>query len=174
MSEKTPASLRTRAAQMMPNMRGAHVISLVDITASLGQSTNLTKLATKLGNDISILLPVLEAAEILGLLTRQNEEIALTDFGVKFQKVAKASAKIPLLKDQLTKIEPFKTTLELLSRQGRVRTRDIANALSRMNVRWDLKPELNESIIHGILIGWGTFAKLFSHDGKTEEFRIAR
>ena len=159
----------------MPNVRGAQVIGLLDIIATVGPSTNVTKLATKFGNDISILLPALEAAEMLGLLSRQNDEIALTDFCVKFQTSPKPSTfKVQLLKDQLTKIEPFKTTLELLGQKSKVKTTDVANALGRMNVRWDLKRELNESIIHGLLINWGTFADLFSHDGKTEEFRKAK
>ena len=170
MSEKNPPKARPHPP-MMPNVRGAQVIGLIDITFSLGPSTNLRKLASKFGNDISTLLPSLDAAEMLGLLKRQNDEIALTDLGLKFQKVPESISKIPLLRDQLSKIEPFRTTLELLSHERKVRTSDIAKTLGRMNIRWDLNRDRNESLIHGILINWGTFAGLFSHNSETEEFR---
>ena len=62
---------------------------------------------------------------MLGLVKVDKGEVRLTEFGLKFQKTSKQ--KVKLLKDQLSKIEPFRTALKLASasKKGVTISRDL-------------------------------------------------
>src|SRR5713226_8843205 len=99
---------------MPGNVRGGQVISLVEIPGSIGGRVDAPKLADELGADIAVLLPILDAAEMLGLVRTEKGDVHLTELGLKFQKTSKN--KIKILKERLATIEPFRTALELASR----------------------------------------------------------
>lgn len=159
-------------ALLMPgNVRGGQVISLVEITGSIGGKVDAPKLADELGADIAVLLPILDAAEMLGLVRSDKGDVHLTDLGLKFQKTTKN--KLRLLKDRIATIEPFRTTLELASRKKYVTAGDVADALSDMGLRWHYKPEMNETLIKTLLIHWAIYAGLLQYDGRSEKFQKA-
>jgi hypothetical protein len=164
-----PTVVTGHVAMMPANVRAGQVVGLVEITGGLGPLMDTAKLAEELGSDLTVLLPALDAGEMLGLVKRMNDQVTLTDFGLKFQKAAKK--KIRLLKDQLSKIEPFNTALQLLTKKNAVTAAQIAEALSKSRIRWNHDDELNESLIRTILINWAIFAGLLSYDGRTNEFR---
>ena len=74
------------------------------------------------------MLPILDAAELLGLVKSQKGDITLTEFGFKFQKTTRD--KVRLLTDHLARIEPFKTSVELAQKYGEVTTSQVARSLS--------------------------------------------
>jgi len=156
-------------ALMPANVRAGQVVGLVEITGGLGPLMDTAKLAEEFGADLTVLLPALDAGEMLGLVKRIDDQVTLTDFGLKFQKTAKK--KIRLLKDQLSKIEPFNTTLQLLTKMNAVTAGDVAEALSKNHIRWNHENKLNDSMIRNILINWAIFAEMLSYDGKTDKFR---
>lgn len=157
---------------MMPaSVRAGQVISLVEVTGGLGTSIDTSRLADELGADIAILLPIIDAAEMLSLVKKARGEVTLTDFGLKFQKTAKN--KVRLLKDQLSQIEPFKKALELSSRESGATARDVAEALDARDIHWHHDRELNESLIQALLVHWAIYADLLTYNGKTGRFRRA-
>jgi NitT/TauT family transport system ATP-binding protein len=153
------------------NVRAGQVISLVEVTGGLGSTIDASRLAYELGADIAVLLPILDTAEMLGLVKVEKGEVSLTEFGQKFQKTSRN--KVRLLTDQLAKIEPFKTALELVASKGEVDPADVAEALHAKGITWHHEPEMNESLVRAILIHWGIYGGLVSYnkDGKFEPFK---
>ncbi len=157
---------------MMPaNVRAGQVISLVEVTGGLGTSIDASRLADELGADIAILLPIIDAAEMLGLVKRAKGEVHLTDFGLKFQKTSKN--KVRFLKEQLSKIEPFRTALELAARNFEVTAHEIAEVAGRHHTHWHHDTELNEALVQALLVHWAIYAELLTYSGKTGKFRRA-
>ena len=144
------------------------MISLVEITGSIGGKVDVPKLADELGADIAVLLPILDTAEMLGLVRSEKGDVHLTELGLKFQKTTKNKLKI--LRERIAMIEPFRTAIELGSRGKPVTAGQVAEALSEMGLRWHYKPELNEALIKTLLIHWAIYAGLLSYDGKSNKF----
>jgi NitT/TauT family transport system ATP-binding protein len=153
------------------NVRAGQIISLVEVTGSIGGKVDAPKLADELGADIAVLLPILDAAEMMGLVRTEKGDVHLTELGLKFQKTSKN--KIRLLKDRLATIEPFRTALELTSKGKPVTASQIANALAEMGIRWHYQPDMNETLIKTLLIHWAIYAGLLKYDGKSGKFQRA-
>ena len=165
----SPETKRTNLLAMPANVRAGQIIGLVEVTGGLGSPIDVSKLAYEFGDDISTLLPILDAGEMLGLVKIERGNVNQTDFGLKFQRTSKH--KIRLLKDQLLKIEPFKTAVEMVSKQGSVSAAEVADALARKKVRWHHEHEVNETLVNGLLIHWAIYAGILSY--KSERFEKA-
>jgi len=145
------------------------VISLVEVTGGIGGKVDAPKLADELGADISVLLPILDAAEMLGLVRTEKGDVHLTELGLKFQKTAKN--KLRILKERIAAIEPFRTALELGAHGKPVTASQVADTLAEMGLKWHYQPEINESLIRALLIHWAIYAGLFSYDGRSGKFQ---
>jgi NitT/TauT family transport system ATP-binding protein len=156
---------------MPGNVRAGQIISLVEVTGSIGRKVDAPKLADELGADIAVLLPILDAAEMLGLVRTEKGDVHLTELGLKFQKISKN--KIKLLRERLATIEPFRTALELASKKKHVTATEVADSLAEMGIRWHYQPEMNETLIKTLLIHWAIYAGLFKYDGKSGKFQKA-
>ena len=171
-SAKVATGASSSSRLMMPaNVRAGQVVSLVEVTGGLGPKIDTHRLADELGADIAVFLPILDAAELLGLVKKEKGEVSLTDFGLKLQKTSKN--KVRLLRDQLSQIEPFKTALELASRNVEVTAQEVAEAAERHDIRWHHDRELNESLIQALLVHWAIYAGLLTYNGKTGKFQRA-
>ncbi len=159
------------ALQMPANVRGGQVISLVEVTGSIGGKVDVPKLADELGADIAVLLPILDAAEMLGLVRTEKGDVHLTELGLKFQKTSKQKLKI--IKERIAAIEPFRTALELSSKGKAVNAPQVADSLAEMGLRWHYQPDINESLIRALLIHWTIYAGLLKYDGKSGKFQKA-
>lgn len=157
------------APLVMPaNVRAGQVIGLVEVVGGLGTAVDVAKLADEFGSDLVTLLPILDTGEMLGLVKVDKGDISLTEFGLKFQRTSKN--KIKLLKDQLAKIEPFKTTIALANENGDASAVEVAEALWERDIRWHHTPEMNETLIQQLLIHWAIYAGLLRYNGKSAKF----
>ncbi len=157
------------ALQMPANVRGGQVISLVEVTGSIGGKVDAPKLADELGADIAVLLPILDAAEMLGLVRTEKGDVHLTELGLKFQKASKQ--KFRILKERIAAIEPFRTALELAAKRKHVTASEVAETLAEMGLKWHYQPDINESLIRALLIHWAIYAGLLKYDGKSGKFQ---
>ncbi len=159
-------------ARVMPGrVTAGQVISLVEVTGSLGPKVDVPKLADELGFDMEVLPSILEAAEMLGLIMNERGDVSLTELGLRFQKTSKK--KVMLLKDRLAAIEPFKTAVELAARGKGVTAQTIADTLSQIGIKWNYLPEQNEELIRDLLIHWTIHGGLLKYDGRTGRFEKA-
>jgi hypothetical protein len=170
MAAPTPKSQKSfiKPPVLPANVRAGQVVGLVEITGGLGTNVDAAQLADELGADIAVLIPILDTAEMLGLVKIEKGEVSLTEFGLKFQKTAKS--KVRLLKEQLGQIEPFRTALEVAAKKGRVTAQEVADELLEKGVKWHHDVELNESMVQTMLIHWAIYAGLLSYNGKTGKF----
>jgi NitT/TauT family transport system ATP-binding protein len=152
-------------------VRGGQVISLVEVTGSIGGKVDAPKLADELGADIAVLLPILDAAEMLGLVRSEKGDVHLTELGHRFQKTSKEKLKI--LKDRIAAIEPFRTALELAAKGKPITAAQVADSLSEMGLKWHFQPDINESLIRALLIHWTIYAGLLEYDGRSGKFTKA-
>ena len=161
--EKKSQNSDAKKVQVIPaDVRAGQIISMVEVTGGLGTVIDVSRLADELGANVAVMLPILETAELLGLVKSEKGEISLTEFGLKFQKTSKN--KVRLLTDQLAKIEPFKTTAELAARYGEVTTSQVARSLAERGISWHHDPELNESLLRALLIHWALYAGLLTYN----------
>ena len=159
-------------ALMMPSpVRAGQVISLVEITGGIGGKVDAPKLADELGADIAVLLPILDAAEMLGLVRSEKGDVHLTELGQKFQKTSRN--KLRMLKDRIAAIEPFRTALELASREKTVTPSRVADSLGEIGLKWHYQPDMNEQLVRTLLIHWAIYAGLLKYDGKSDKFQKA-
>ncbi len=157
---------------IMPgNVRAGQVISLVEVTGGLGASIDVSRLADELGGDIAVLLPILDTAELLGLVKSEKGDVSLTEFGQKFQKTSKN--KVKLLTDLLSKIEPFRTAVDLATKRGSVSAEEVADALSDRGVTWHHEHDLNNALVTTILIHWAIYSGLLNYN-KSRRFEPTR
>jgi hypothetical protein len=147
---------------MPANVRAGQVLGLVEIVGGLGTAVDAAKLADELGGDLVTLLPILDTGEMLGLVKVDKGDISLTEFGLKFQKTSKY--KVRLLKDQLSKIEPFRTALEIVAQKASTSAADVAEVLWEKDIRWHHTPEINEKLVQTLLIHWAIYAGLLSYN----------
>ncbi len=159
------------ALQMPGTVRAGQVISLVEVTGGIGGKVDVPKLADELGADIAVLLPILDGAEMLGLVRTEKGDVHLTELGLRFQKVAKH--KVRALRDRLAMIEPFRSAVELASHGKSIKASQVADGLAEMGLKWHYQPEINESLIKGLLIHWAISAGLLTYDGKSGKFQKA-
>ena len=154
---------------MIPaTVRAGQVLALVEIVGSFGGRIDAPKLADELGGDIAFLLPILDTAEMLGLVRNERGDIFLTDSGLKFQKASKG--KVRQLGDRLAKFEPFRTAIELAKKKGAFTPGALAEALARKGFQWHHDKELNETLVQKLLINWAIGAELLKYDGKSGKF----
>jgi hypothetical protein len=146
---------------MPAHVRAGQIIGLVEVTGGLGSPIDVSKLADEFGADIATLLPILDAGEMLGLVRIEKGDVALTEFGLKFQRTSKN--KVRLLRDELTRIEPFKTALELALSKGSVSAGEIAETLIRKRIVWHHEQEVNEAVVNSLLIHWAIYAGLLQY-----------
>ncbi len=166
---RTPPKPPPSVMVMPGNVRAGQVISLVEVTGGLGTRIDIPKLADEMAADIAVLLPILDAAEMLGLVRSEKGDLFLTEQGLRFQETSKA--KVKMLKEKLNLIEPFRTAIELASKRGGVTAQEVADALSRRGIKWHYKPDINESLVRLLLIHWVIMAGLLSYNGKSGKFQ---
>ena len=169
---RTPVADAPKKLSLIPgNVRAGQVISLVEVTGGLGSKITAAHLADELGVDIAVFIPILDTAEMLGLVKAEKGEISLTDFGLKFQKTTKD--KVRLLTEQLAKLEPFKTAVDMAANRGSVSAQEVASALAEKGIEWYHEPELNVDLIRTILIHWAIYGRLltYNREGRFEPVR---
>ena len=158
---------------MMPaHVRIVQVMGLIDVTAELGSLLDLARLADELGGDIDTLLPILDTTEMLGLIEVKKGIVSLTQLGLRFHKTHRN--KIRLIKEQLSKLEPFKTAFEFSFHARSFSSTEVAENLSDRGIRWHHEPDLNEAVVHGLLVHWAIYAGVLRYNGKTGKFERAR
>ncbi len=165
----SPSTAPLRPEMMPANVRAGQVIGLVEVTGGLGSVIDVARLADEFGGDIATLLPILDTAEMLGLVKTEKGDVSLTEFGLRFQKVAKR--KVRHLKDALSTIEPFKTALDIGATKKSFDVHDVAEGLLNRGISWHHQSDINESLIQALLIHWAIYADLLTYNGKTGKFQ---
>ena len=132
----------------------------------LGGRTQVAKVARELHMDLVMLLPVMDAAEMLQLATIEKGDVRLLKSGEQLLRTGNPD--FSQLRPLLRNIEPFKTASSL----GKFTGEQVAKELARKGVRWHHEDTINASVVGEILIHWGIESGLLDYDGYTSTFTV--
>lgn len=141
------------------------VIGLVDVLSVKRGKLDLHALADVTEMDIDDVGPVVDAAEALGLVVVEEEDIKLTEEGRKFA-LSHVRTQRQLLKEKLLKIPEFKELVDLIRKRKEV-PRD--EALAALGVEY-AEEEAAELYARN-LNSWGRFAGLFHYESEEYVFK---
>jgi hypothetical protein len=112
--------------------------------------------------DLTKLLPILDAAEMLGLVIVEKGEAKLSTEGQRMLSVKKG--RMLALGNSLSKIEPFMTALRF---KRKFTGEEVAKELSKKGIRWHHEDDMNTSIVSDLLMHWGIRARILEYDGSS-------
>jgi hypothetical protein len=112
--------------------------------------------------DLTKLLPILDAAEMLGLVIVEKGEAKLSSEGQRMLSVKKG--RMLALGNSLSKIEPFMTALRF---KRKFTGEEVAKELSEKGIRWHHEDDVNTSIVSDLLVHWGIRARILEYDGSS-------
>jgi hypothetical protein len=143
------------------------VISAVEAIEGMGAQVDLSTLIKRFNfqnPQPNELISALKVAQELKLLTIERTRISLTDLGIGFAKASEA--KIAIMRAGLSRIEPFRTALYLLSSRKRkfVSATEIATMI--------LPTGFKANEIESMLTVWGLSSGLLDYSGKSDQFKL--
>ncbi|MCL4373333.1 MAG: AAA-associated domain-containing protein [Candidatus Marsarchaeota archaeon] len=149
------------------NVGISEVRGIIEIVKDNGNALSLSKLAEEAEEEVDKLLPLLDAAEMLGLCTVENGTVKLTSTGIGLtqrnapQVFAKA----------LSGIEPFKSVMDALS-QGPLTSSELAAALKGKNIILYADDVTNMEMLRNLLLKWGVRSKIVSYSRSDDLWSI--
>lgn len=150
---------------MMPlDSRLTDVIGLIDtVVNDFGGRADIYALAQHMDADLDDIIPNLNAAVYLGLVTVNNGDVEVTELGIRFLR-SKIPERRRILREILSNIEPFKTAIEI----GKSEPFDLNKlimALVSKGYNEFKSPGIRE-LLAIVLSEWGTFSGLIKKRGE--------
>lgn len=149
-----------------PDVKSSQLVSFLKVVHQLGGVTEVAKVARELRMDLTMLLPILNASEILDLVSVEKGVVKLTSSGEEMQTTSKGD--IVTIGEALRRVEPFKTAVGMRTFSAR----QVAELLASRGVRWHHEDDLNAIIVKEMLIDWGIKMGLFDYDGSASLFTV--
>ncbi len=155
-------------ADIFPSGAGiSEMRGVILIVRSGGGRVSMSQLAGQSGMNIDHLLPVVDAARMLGFVRIRDGSIWLTESGERmdlgnFQE---------LIRKGMGRVEPFKSVLALLS-HGAVSTPRLAESLKRKGVKMSSNRKLDEELLRRMLAKWGIRTRLLNYNGRKDTWSI--
>jgi hypothetical protein len=142
------------------DVKASQVIAFVKSVHAADGVAHVHKIASDMRMDLTTLLPVLDAAEMLGLVVIEKGEAKLLREGEAM--IGTKKGRIFAISRSLAKIEPFMTALTF---KKRFNGEELAKELSEKGIRWHHEDEINCLIVNEMLVHWGIGAGLVDFDG---------
>jgi hypothetical protein len=147
---------------LLPTAGVNRVFGLLDLLRAYNGKTDVAHLTIDLRMDLDELLPIIDTAEFMGLVTVQHGDISLAELGKKA-----LNGKIPerkkLVHDRLVGIEPFTEVIRIIQEKKQLSRFELARFVSS---KYGYTTEL--PTIVNVIISWGVFTGLFRYDGQSE------
>ncbi len=131
-----------------------------------GGKLQVAKASRELHTDLVMLLPIMDAAEMLQLAEVEKGEVKLLKHAEELLATPKSN--FSSIKPLLRGIEPFKTAVAL----KRFTAEQIAGELARKGVRWHHEDTVNTMALREMMIHWGISSGLLDYDGYTSTFTV--
>jgi len=146
---------------LLPTAGVNQVFGLLDLVRAYNGKTDVAKLNIDLRVDIDELLPIIDTAEYLGLVSVQQGDISLTDLGMK-ALTARMIERKKTIRDQLQPLEPFSDIANLLKEKEELSRIDLGRFVDR---KFEHGSDLGRSV--RLIISWGVFSGIFDYDGES-------
>jgi NitT/TauT family transport system ATP-binding protein len=152
--------------QMLPHVRPGGIAGLLEMLPEPGQHTDLYQLSNDLGLEVDELLPVVEAAGMLGFLTVKEGDVEMTDLGNRFansdileQKVCFRDAAV----QHVNLIDRIRRALDAKP-DHRVPDEFFRDFLDEHFSEEEVQRQLETAIL------WGRYSELFDYDAAQKRF----
>jgi len=148
----------------IPEASVGGMAGLVEMTAAAGGSADLTELADNLSFEVDDLLPLVDAAQMLGLLTINGVNVTLTQAGKDWASADVLQAKQIFAHQAVNRVPLVKTIYTALkgSQDGQLREDFFRDLLRRGYTSSDAEEQLARAI------DWGRYGELYEHEAHTE------
>jgi len=147
------------------------IIELTELLTGQDVGMDVLKLGKILGIGIDETTRLLNASQILGFTKIHDGCIWLSDRGTELNSLPR-SEKRHLLRERLSLVEPFRTAIEIAGQVKSLESSKVTDILSLKELRWAEDDELNDLLVHDILVDWAIFTGLLEYDGKTDRFTL--
>ena len=153
----------------LPTATSGGLAGLVEIVVSHGGQTDLPDLADELSFDIDDLLPLVDAADMLGLLTVDGAQAFITDEGYAWQAAGIHASKEQFAELAVTRAPLVRTIVRALehSDTGALRADFFRDLLRRGFNEEDAERQLT------LAVDWGRYGELFDFDADSGELVLS-
>jgi len=147
----------------LPHVPSGALAGFVELLDDLAIKSDLYKLADEIMFELDELLPLVEAAQLLGLATVSQGDISMTDAGKQFASASVTERKELFrvqLKDRIPIFERIRWVLD--SKRNRRMAREFFLEVIRKSVGTEAAEQQLDTIID-----WGRYSELFAYDETT-------
>lgn len=158
----------TPTAQPLPTVSVGGLAGLLEILGAAGGRSELAMIASELNFEIDDLLPLVDAASMLDLLTVDGGEIALTATGKEFASADILRSKEIFAQQARSRAPLVRTISRALanSEHGRLRADFFLDLLGRGFADVEAKRQLDTAV------DWGRYAELYDYDTDSGQITI--
>ncbi|MFF3228471.1 AAA-associated domain-containing protein [Nocardia suismassiliense] len=155
----------TPTAQPLPDASVGGLAGLVELVYANGGRADLPDIADELNFEIDDLLPLVDAAEMLGLITVEDGDVLLTDIGSRFTTADIQESKRIFAEQARHRAPLVRTICKGLagSADGSLRAGFFLDLLRRGFGPEDARRQLD------IAIDWGRYAELYDYDTDSDK-----
>lgn len=152
----------------LPNAKTGQISNLLEKLELLGGRSDKEGLAVALDVKTHTIKNTLKAAEMLGCISIDENEIKLTEVGRRFVDSNENERKV-IFREQMLKIEPFITISRALQKQKELESGLILRLVkAKIKAARKWKPSTEKEMLR-MIINWGKYSQLFSFDTKSRK-----
>ncbi|MBF6327993.1 nitrate/sulfonate/bicarbonate ABC transporter ATP-binding protein [Nocardia transvalensis] len=155
----------TPTATPLPDASVGGLAGLVELVYASGGRADLPEIADELNFEIDDLLPLVDAAALLGFITVESGDVALTEIGTRFTTADIQESKKIFAEQARHRAPLVRTICKGLagSADGRLRSSFFLDLLRRGFGPDDARRQLD------IAIDWGRYAELYDYDADDDQ-----
>lgn len=167
-ARKLQPPVLVRAYQTLPHVQIGDLTGFIERLARLGGREDLYELARDLQMEADDLLPIAEAAELLGLAEIQEGDILLTEVGQRFAAGDVLEEKELFREQAIQDIQLIQQIMRALAASAgqRIPEGPILERLERSFSGEEARRQLDTAI------DWGRFAELYAYDADTGQLYL--
>jgi NitT/TauT family transport system ATP-binding protein len=152
----------------LPHARAGGISGLLELLVDQGGSTDIPRLAHELQLEVDDLLPILDAAVLLGFAQARESVVSVTGEGNAFAEASILDAK-KLFRQQVLSHAPLVASITQTLRQKRDGTMRSGFFLDLLD---EYYPEAEAERQFQTAVDWGRYAELFEYDADAERLRL--
>lgn len=143
------------------------LIGLLDLVHTFGGRIDLARISVMLQTDVDDLLPVVDAAEMFGLIKVVDGDLELTDKGREFV-FAHPSKKKLMLREIIKNIEPFSTLIKLIHEEGEYHIEKLFEDLDKIKL-FD-EEYIDANTLHLFILEWLLYTEIVEYNGDEKKY----
>jgi NitT/TauT family transport system ATP-binding protein len=160
------AKQRSPYATPLPHARAGGISGLLEVEDKQGLQEDIYQLAARLRLDVDDLLPIVDAAVLLGFAIVGQGDIKLTDAGREFARASILESK-ELFRRQVLERAPLVATIHQTLRESKTMLADFF-----LDILDEHYPDVEAQRQFATAIDWGRYAELFEYDAQEKRLSI--